>query len=185
MPTPSLKTHPDTGLLVLRLGLGAILLFHGIYKATHGVAWIAGPLVKHGLPAWMMYGVYIAEILAPVLLIFGLWTRIAALIIAFDMAMAIYLVRLPDIGKVNPAGGRDHWPAAQSVSELHLGTQTFEVSEHTRSAVSRPVLHSAVVLHLQIFWEPAFEVSISSQVFAVSGQSADDVHFCTQTLALG
>ena len=105
MPTPSLKTHPDTGLLVLRLGLGAILLFHGIYKATHGVAWIAGPLVKHGLPAWMMYGVYIAEILAPVLLIFGLWTRIAALIIAFDMAMAIYLVRLPDIGKVNPAGG--------------------------------------------------------------------------------
>ena len=51
MPTPSFKTHPDTGLLVLRLGLGAILLFHGIYKVTHGVAWIAGPLGKHGLPA--------------------------------------------------------------------------------------------------------------------------------------
>ena len=63
MPTPSLKTHPDTGLLVLRLGLGAILLFHGIYKATHGVAWIAGPLAKHGLPAWMMYGArqFVAE----------------------------------------------------------------------------------------------------------------------------
>jgi putative oxidoreductase len=105
MPTPSLKTHPDTGLLVLRLGLGALLLFHGIYKATHGVAWIAGPLAKHGLPAQLMYGVYIAEIIAPVMLIFGLWTRIAALIIAFDMVMAIYLARLGDIGKVNPMGG--------------------------------------------------------------------------------
>lgn len=105
MPTPSFKTHPDAGLLVLRLGLGALMLFHGIYKATHGVAWIAGPLAKHGLPAWLMYGVYIAEILAPVLLIFGLWTRIAGLIIAFDMVMAIYLARAGDIGKVNPMGG--------------------------------------------------------------------------------
>jgi putative oxidoreductase len=105
MAMPSIKTHPDTGLLVLRLGLGALLLFHGIYKATHGVAWIAGPLAKHGLPPWMMYGVYVAEIIAPILLIFGLWTRIAALIIAFDMVMAIYLARLGDIGKVNPMGG--------------------------------------------------------------------------------
>ena len=105
MPTPSLKTHPDTGLLVLRLGLGALVLFHGIYKATHGVAWIAGPLGKHGLPAWLMYGVYIAEIIAPVMLIFGLWTRVAGSIIAFDMAMAIWLARWADIGKVNPMGG--------------------------------------------------------------------------------
>jgi len=105
MATPSLKTHPDTGLLVLRLGLGAVLLFHGIYKAMHGVAWIAGPLTKHGLPTWLMYGVYIAEILAPVLLIFGLWTRIAASIIVFDMAMAIWLARWADVGKVNPMGG--------------------------------------------------------------------------------
>ena len=100
-----MKAHPDTGLLVLRLGLGAILLFHGIFKVTHGVAWIAGPLGQHGLPAALMYGVYIAEVLAPVMLIFGLWTRIAAAIIAFDMAMAIFLVRLGDIGKVNPMGG--------------------------------------------------------------------------------
>jgi len=105
MPTPSIKAHPDTGLLVLRLGLGAILLFHGIYKVTQGVGWIAGPLGQRGLPSVLMYGVYVAEVLAPVMLIFGLWTRIAAAIIAFDMVMAIFLVRLGDIGKVNPMGG--------------------------------------------------------------------------------
>ena len=105
MATPSFKTHPDTGLLVLRLGLGAILLFHGIFKVTHGVAWIGGPLAKHGLPAYLAYGTYVAEVIAPVMLIFGLWTRVAAAIIAFDMVMAIYLVRISDIGKINPMGG--------------------------------------------------------------------------------
>jgi putative oxidoreductase len=95
----------DAGLLVLRLGLGALLLFHGVYKVTHGVAWIAGPLSGAGLPAWLQYGVYVGEVLAPVLVILGLWTRPAALVIAIDMFMAIFLARRGDVAKVNPAGG--------------------------------------------------------------------------------
>jgi putative oxidoreductase len=95
----------DAGLLVLRLGLGTIMLFHGIYKLTHGIAWMAGPLGKAGLPAWLAYGVYVAEVLAPVLVILGLWARPAALIIAFDMFMAIFLARRGDVAKINPAGG--------------------------------------------------------------------------------
>ena len=95
----------DAGLLVLRLGLGALLLFHGVYKVTHGVAWIAGPLSSAGLPTWLQYGVYIGEVLAPVLVILGLWTRPAALVIAIDMFMAIFLARRADVAKVNPAGG--------------------------------------------------------------------------------
>jgi putative oxidoreductase len=97
--------RPDAGLLVLRLGLGALLLFHGVYKVTHGVAWIAGPLSGAGLPAWLQYGVYIGEVLAPVLVILGLWTRPAALAIAIDMFMAIFLARRADVAKVNPMGG--------------------------------------------------------------------------------
>jgi putative oxidoreductase len=95
----------DAGLLVLRLGLGTLILFHGVYKLTHGIAWIAGPLAKVGLPAWLAYGVYVAEVLAPVLVILGLWARPAALIIAFDMFMAIFLARRGDVAKINPAGG--------------------------------------------------------------------------------
>ena len=90
---------------MLRLGVGAILLFHGLYKVTHGVAWIAGPLKGAGLPTWLQYGVYVGEIFAPVLLILGLWTRLAALVIAFDMFMAIFLARRGDIAKINPMGG--------------------------------------------------------------------------------
>ena len=53
--------RPDAGLLVLRLGVGALLLFHGVYKITHGVAWIAGPLSGAGLPTWLQYGAYVGE----------------------------------------------------------------------------------------------------------------------------
>ena len=105
MPPSGPAPRIDAGLLLLRFGVGTILLFHGIYKATHGVAWISGPLGKAGLPAWMQYGVYIGEIVAPVLLILGLWTRLAALVIAFNMFMAIFLARRGDIGKINPMGG--------------------------------------------------------------------------------
>jgi len=81
------------------------MLFHGIFKLTHGVAWIAGPLGAVGLPAWLSYGVYVAEVLAPVLVIVGLWARPAALVIAFDMFMAIFLARRADVAKINPMGG--------------------------------------------------------------------------------
>jgi putative oxidoreductase len=105
MRLPNPAPHPDTGLLVLRFGLAAVMLFHGVFKVTHGVAWIGGPLSAVGLPKALAYGTYVAEVLAPVLLILGLWTRAAALIIAFDMVMAIYLARRGDIGKINPMGG--------------------------------------------------------------------------------
>lgn len=105
MRLPNPAAHPDTGLLVLRLGLAGILLLHGIFKATQGVAWMSGPLSAVGLPAQLAYGAYVAELLAPVLLVLGLWPRLAALIIAFDMAMAIFLTKRGDIGKINPMGG--------------------------------------------------------------------------------
>jgi len=105
MPLTVSANRTDAGLLVLRLGLGALILFHGIYKLTHGIAWIAGPLGKVGLPPWVAYGVYIGEILAPVLVILGLWARPAAFVIAFDMFMAIFLARRGDVAKINPMSG--------------------------------------------------------------------------------
>jgi putative oxidoreductase len=105
MRLPNLASHPDAGLLVLRLGLAVILLFHGVYKLTHGVAGLGGPLSAVGLPRFLAYGTYVAEVVAPVLLIVGLWTRAAALVIAFDMVMALFLVKRGDIGKINPGGG--------------------------------------------------------------------------------
>jgi putative oxidoreductase len=82
----------DTGKLVLRVALGILILLHGIQSHGKGVDGIGGMLASHGLPAFLAYGVYVGEILAPVLLIVGLFTRPAAVIVAINMLVAIWLV---------------------------------------------------------------------------------------------
>lgn len=95
----------DAGKLVLRLAVAGIILFHGVFKLTHGVAWIAGPLGELGLPGILRYGAYLAEVVAPVFIVAGYWTRLAALIIAFDMFMAIVLVLRSQVFAVKEMGG--------------------------------------------------------------------------------
>ena len=95
----------DWGKLVLRLAIGGLLLFHGISKATNGVGWMAGPLSAVGLPAFVGYGVYVGEIIAPILAIVGKFSRIAGLVIAFNMLMAIVLVLRSRVFSINPQGG--------------------------------------------------------------------------------
>lgn len=95
----------DLGKLVLRLGLGAILLFHGINKVNHGVAWIKPRLAQVGLPGFLAYGTYVAEVLAPILLIVGYRVRLAALAIAFEMVMAVFLVLRHEIFSLSKAPG--------------------------------------------------------------------------------
>jgi putative oxidoreductase len=82
----------DVGKLILRLAAGVLMGFHGLSKLRHGVAWMAGPLSAHHLPTALAYGVYVGEVVVPVLLILGIFTRPAGLVLAFEMMMALYLV---------------------------------------------------------------------------------------------
>jgi len=81
------------------------MLFHGIAKLTDGVGAIADMLASSGLPTFLAYGVYVGEVLAPLLLILGLWTRISAIIIAFNMVMAIVLGHAGELWTLNQFGG--------------------------------------------------------------------------------
>ena len=81
----------DVGKLLLRLTLAGLILFHGIDKVLHGIAWMSGPLHALHLPFLVAYGVYVGEVAAPLLMIAGVGTRIAALAIVVDMVMAIAL----------------------------------------------------------------------------------------------
>ena len=105
MPNALSKARPDLGLLVLRVGLAVIVLFHGVYKLSHGVDWMHGPLGAHGLPFFLAYGTYVAEVVAPVLLLVGAATRVSGLIIAFDLLGAIYLARADAVTKIGGGGG--------------------------------------------------------------------------------
>jgi len=83
--------NENTGKLILRVTLGFLILLHGIAKLKGGTDWIAGQLEANGLPAFFQYGVYVGEVLAPVLLIVGFYARPAAWLIAVNMLFAIGL----------------------------------------------------------------------------------------------
>ncbi|MER1941288.1 DoxX family protein [Castellaniella sp. FW104-16D08] len=95
----------DLGKLTLRLALGILILLHGLGKLGGGVGWITGMLQTHGIPGFVAYGVYIGEILAPVLLVLGLWTRAAGLIVAINMLFAFGLVHSADALALGKSGG--------------------------------------------------------------------------------
>src|SRR4029078_2498314 len=95
----------NLGKLILRVGLAVVVLFHGVFKLRNGIDWMAGPLGALGLPAFLGYGTYIAELLAPILLIVGFYSRLGAPVIALDMTMAIVVALRGKIFTVNPAGG--------------------------------------------------------------------------------
>ncbi len=95
----------DTGKLVLRLTLGVLTLLHGIAKISGGVGGISGMLGNAGLPGALAYGVYIGEILAPLLVIAGFYARVGALVIVVNMVFAIALVHMKDLLVLTKTGG--------------------------------------------------------------------------------
>jgi putative oxidoreductase len=95
----------EIGKLVMRLTLAGLLIFHGAAKLQSGVGGIAETLGRWGLPETLAYLVYIGEVVAPLLIIIGLWTRLAALIVAINMIVAIALVHSGEIGDFGPSGG--------------------------------------------------------------------------------
>lgn len=97
--------NTDLGKLIVRLTLGGLLLFHGIAKLFNGIGFIEAQLVSHNLPAILAYGVYIGEVVAPLMVILGYQTRIGALIIVFNMLVAIVLVHSHQLLSLAGNGG--------------------------------------------------------------------------------
>ncbi|KAA5543464.1 DoxX family protein [Adhaeribacter rhizoryzae] len=94
----------DTGKLLLRLTIGGLLLLHGISKLIKGIDGLVELHEAKGIPAVMAYGVYLGEVIAPLLLIIGLRARLAALLIAFTMFWAIVMRHFSDIFKLTESG---------------------------------------------------------------------------------
>lgn len=95
----------DAGKLLLRLTLGILLLMHGLAKIAGGVSGVSGMLQGVGLPAALAYGVYIGEVLAPLLVIIGFYARIGASLIVINMLFAIGLAHSKDVFTVGQGGG--------------------------------------------------------------------------------
>ena len=99
------NTLTEIGKLILRLTLGILILFHGMDKLVHGIGPIQEMVTGRGLPGFLAYGVYLGEILGPLLLVVGFHARIGAGLIAINMVIAILLVHTGDLLGLSPHGG--------------------------------------------------------------------------------
>ncbi len=96
--------NEDTGKLILRIALGVLILLHGISKLRNGVGWLDGVLENAGLPVFLKYGVYVGEVLAPLAVIAGWYSRIGAWLIAVNMLFAFGLAHGSELVAFNEQG---------------------------------------------------------------------------------
>lgn len=80
------------GMLLMRLGVAAVFLFHGISKLTD-MQMTIGFFSSLGLPAFMAWVVAIVETVGGAAMLFGAFTFIAGIALAIIMFVSIVLVK--------------------------------------------------------------------------------------------
>ncbi len=91
--------------LLLRITCGGILLFHGFHKVFVEIEHVKVIVTNAGMPAALAYGNIVGEFVAPILVLLGFKTRIAALVIAFNMLLSILIAHPDIVFSVNDYGG--------------------------------------------------------------------------------
>ncbi len=114
--------NDDLGKLLVRIPTGGLMLFHGIHKLIHGHGFIKSSLTEKGLPEIFWIGVPIAEVIAPILLILGIFGRISALLISTVMIFSLYLAHGMASFTLNEHGGLE---AGYNIYFIFVGWAVF------------------------------------------------------------
>jgi putative oxidoreductase len=83
--------NKSSGLLVLRIGLAAVFIMAGWMKVSNLDATVAG-FASMGLSSFWAYVVSFTELIAGIALLLGVYTRLAAALLAIVMISATVLV---------------------------------------------------------------------------------------------
>jgi putative oxidoreductase len=131
-----MNTKSDWGKLILRLSTGGILLLHGIFKVFSDIQHVKNLVSAAGLPEFIAYGSILGEFVAPILVMVGWRTRIAASVMAFNMLMTVLVAHRDIMFKLNDYGG---WMIEtnmllffSSISIALLGAGKFSLSSASR-----------------------------------------------------
>lgn len=95
----------DFGKLVLRSVLAILIFLHGISKIMFGIGFVSSLVAKIGLPPAFAYFVYVGEVVAPLLVLLGIWTRVGAALIAINMLTAFMLAHTEQLLDLAKTGG--------------------------------------------------------------------------------
>ncbi len=95
------------GKLVLRLTVGGFMLFHGVAKILNpgSLEFIKSQLATLDLTPYLAYGVFLGEIVAPLLIILGIYARFGGLLIVGNMLFALFLVHQDELLSLDAQGG--------------------------------------------------------------------------------
>lgn len=109
----TVRTNPDLGSLVLRIGLGVMYLAHSVVLklTTFGLTGTAQYFVGVGLPAWAAYVTFAAEVVGGVLLILGVRTRWVVLALSPILLGAIIWVHAANGWVFTAPNGGWEYPA--------------------------------------------------------------------------
>jgi len=108
------------GLLGMRIALGVIMIAHGFPKVFGGMHNVVGMISSLGLPWWSAYLSAWAEFFGGILILAGLFTRIAALAILIDMVVAIAKVHWQ-----HGLTGEGNYQFPMALAALSLGLMTL------------------------------------------------------------
>ena len=95
----------DFGKLLLRVLVGGLLVLHGFHKLITGPGEVGSILAAHGVPGFLAYGVYLGEVVGPVLMVLGVYTRVGALLVLANMLVAVMATRGLNVWHLNEHGG--------------------------------------------------------------------------------
>lgn len=98
-------TQDDIGKLILRIATAGLILFHGCHKYSVGIPYVKEVVVSSGLLEIVAYVSYLGELIIPVFLILGLFTRTSALILAGNMVFALVLAHYDMFACLDPETG--------------------------------------------------------------------------------
>jgi putative oxidoreductase len=107
------------GLLVLRFAIGASFILHGYPKLTDPARWLKA-FPAYGFPSYFAYISGVLEVFGGGLLVLGLFTRGAALLLAIEMGLVVGRTTLPAVGIY--AFGRYELPLLLGAAAVALAT---------------------------------------------------------------
>ena len=92
-----LSTNAPVSTVLVRLLVGSVFLSEGIQKFLYPLELAAGRFTKIGIPAPEMMGPFVGgcETVCGALLIIGLLTRLAAIVLLIDISVAIVSTKIP------------------------------------------------------------------------------------------
>lgn len=102
----------DYACALLRIGFSFLLLYHGYLDVGSGAQFVIHALPGAGIPEQLVKLTYIAEIMALLMIIFGVWARAAALAMAVNLAIAIPFIYFDEAFSL--------WVRTGWMLELHL-----------------------------------------------------------------